>query len=146
MHYITTAVELYRLIVWSNPKSDLPDFILGELLSEKIPSSLSVKANIWNNDRNYPLELSSIYFKSGFSNLNLLHNLWRMEIYEKNAENSITVFRYLILKHAFPCDFTMLIKLASFPGACQLVYWHMPVNQMLMAKNKKGMLFDFGIC
>lgn len=54
---------------------------------------------------------------------------------EKNAKNSITVFRRLIPKHDFLCGFTMLI--ASFPGACQFVHWHMPVNQILMLKNRK---------
>lgn len=53
---------------------------------------------------------------------------------EKNAENSITVFRCLIPKHDFLCGFTMLI--ASFPGARQFAHWHMPVNQILMLKNR----------
>ena len=65
---------------------------------------------------------------------------------EKNAENSITLFRHLISKHDSLCGFTMLLKLASFPGASQLVYWQMPISQMLVVKNREGMLFNFDLC
>lgn len=98
-----------------------------------------------NNDCSYPLELSGIYFKRGFGNLKLLHNLRRVEIDGENIENSLSVFRNPIPKYNFLCGFTMLIKLTSFCGACQLVYRHMPISQKLMVQNRKEVLFDLGI-
>lgn len=114
VHYITTAVELYQVIVWSNPKSDLPDFLLCELLSEKIPKSLSVKADIWNNGCNYPLELSSIYFKSGFSNLNLLQNLWRMKIHREKCKKQHNSFQIPNSEACFPVWFYHADKTGLF--------------------------------